>query len=88
MFSKISFGSNYRPANSTCQVLGGSGGVWVAALEDDVRVTTHYLTRGDNLDTSDLSVTFPGWKKPVDNQVGLFRISCHEDHGLSLNLLF
>ena len=47
----------------------------VAALEDDVRVTTHYLTRGDSLDTSDLSVTFPGWKKPVDNQVGLFLIS-------------
>ena len=74
MLSKISFGS-HRPANSTCQVLGGSGGVWVAALEDDVTVTTHYLTRGDNLDTSDLSVTFPGWKKPVDNQVGLFLIS-------------
>ena len=74
MFSEISFGS-HRPANSTCQVLGGSGGVWVAALEDDVTVTTHYLTRGDNLDTSDLSVTFPGWKKPVDNQVGLFRTS-------------
>merc|ERR1712200_59638 len=36
------------PANSTCQVLGGSGGVWVAALEDDVTVTTHYLTRVDN----------------------------------------
>ena len=74
MYSKISFRSNHRPANSTCQVLGGSGGVWVAALEDDVTVTTHYLTRGDNLDTSDLSVTFPGWKKPVDNQVGLFLI--------------
>merc|ERR1711953_542355 len=56
------------PANSTCQVLGGSGGVWVAALEGEVSVTPHYLTRGDNFDTSDLSVTFPGWKKPVDNQ--------------------
>jgi len=56
------------PANSTCQVLGGSGGVWVASLEDDVTVTTHYLTRGDSLDTSDLSVTFPNWKKSLDSQ--------------------
>ena len=83
MFSEISFGSIHRPANSTCQVLGGSGGVWVAALEDDVRVTTHYLTRGDNLETSDLSVTFPGWKKPVDNQVGLFLIFSHVECCLS-----
>jgi len=56
------------PANSTCQVLGGSGGVWVAALENDVTVTTHYLTRGDSFDPSDLSVTFPNWKSPLDNQ--------------------
>jgi len=56
------------PANSTCQILGGSGGVWVSALEDDVAVTTHYLTRGDSLDTSDLSVNFPNWKKSLDSQ--------------------
>ena len=41
----------------------------MAALEDDVTVTTHYLTRGDSFDTSDLSVTFPNWKNPLDNQV-------------------
>merc|ERR1712025_1045011 len=53
-------------ANSTCQVLGGSGGVWVAALENDVTVTTHYLTMGDSFDSSDLSVSFPNWKNPLD----------------------
>ena len=41
----------------------------MAALEEDVTVTTHYLTRGDSFDTLDLSVTFPTWKKKLDSQV-------------------
>ena len=77
-------GVECRPAEHSCVVLGGPGGAWVARLEEQeegrLEASTHYLTRchtsrctmsrGDMINTTDLSVTFPDWKSPVDRAVG------------------
>ena len=56
---------------ASCTVLGGPGGVWVVSIDvevagDRLLATTSFLTEGDILNTTDLSVTFPEWKQPVE----------------------